>query len=129
MFPDYSIFKTYHCLTNRYATLGDTARLPIEGKCTAVYTINSRTILTLNNLHITALQGPLYSLCKHHQRPGCGVYSSYKYVSYLFFPNFILQVEDSNDIIISYRSLGASYKGPINYILSTLHYIVPFKYI
>ena len=29
MLPDYSTFKTYHHLSNRYATLGDTARLPI----------------------------------------------------------------------------------------------------
>ena len=36
--------------------------------------------------------------------------------SYLFFPDFIIQVEDSYDIIFSYRSLGASYKGPIDYI-------------
>ena len=29
MFPDYSTFKTYHHLSNRYATLGDTTRLYI----------------------------------------------------------------------------------------------------
>ena len=92
MFPDYSTFKTYHRLSNRYATLGDTTRLHIEGICTAVYTLNGCTILTCNVLQIPALQGPLYSLCKHRQRPGCGVYSSYKDASYLLFPDFILQV-------------------------------------
>ena len=55
MFPDYSTFKTYHRLTNRYATLGDTTRLPIEVIGTAVYTLNGRTILTRNALHILAL--------------------------------------------------------------------------
>ena len=116
MFPDYSTFKMYHHLSNHYATLGDTARLHIDGIGTAVYTLNRRTILTCNSLHIPALQGPLYSLCKHRQRPGCGVYSSYKDGSYLFFPDFILQVEDSYDNIVSYRLLGASYEGPIDYI-------------
>ena len=45
---------------------------------TAVYTLNGRTILTRNALHISALRGPLYSLWKQRQRPGYGVYSSYK---------------------------------------------------
>ena len=75
MFPDYSTFKTYHHLTNHYATLGDNKRIHIEGIGTALYTLNGRTILTRNSLHIPALRGPLYSLRKHGQRPGCGVYS------------------------------------------------------
>ena len=58
-FPDYSTFKTYHRLTNRYATLGDKMKLPIEVIGTTVYTLNGRTILTRNALHIPALQGPL----------------------------------------------------------------------
>ena len=83
MLPDYSTFNTYHRLNNRYTTLGDTTKLPIEGIGSAVYTINVRTILTCNSLHIPAMQGPQYSLRKHRQRPGCGVYSSYKDGSYL----------------------------------------------
>ena len=55
MFPDYSTFRTYHCLHNHYATLGDTTRLPIEGIGTAIYTLNGKTILTRNSLHIPAL--------------------------------------------------------------------------
>ena len=92
MFPDYSTFKKYHRLTNRYANLGDTTKPPIEGIGTGVYILTGRTILTRNALHIPALWGPLYSLRKHHQRPGCGVYSLYKDGSYLFFPDLILQV-------------------------------------
>ena len=38
------------------------------------------------------------------------------YALYLFFTEFILQVEDSYDNIVSYRPLGASYQGPIDYI-------------
>ena len=57
--PDYSTFKKYHHLTNRYATLGDTTKLPIEVIGTVVYTLNGRTILTHNVLHIPALRGPL----------------------------------------------------------------------
>ena len=68
----------YHRISNRYATLGDNTRLPIEGIGTAVYTINGRPILTRNTLHIPSLQGPLYYLRKNCQIPGCGVYYSYK---------------------------------------------------
>ena len=116
MFPYYSTFNTYPRLSYRYSTLGDTTRVPIEGIGTAVYTLNGHTILTHNTLHIPDLQVPLYSLRKHRQRPGCRVYSSYKYGSYLFLPDFILQVEDSYDNIFRYRSLGASYQGLIDYI-------------
>ena len=114
MFPDYSTFKTYYRLSNIYATLGYTTRLPVEGIGTSAYTLNGRTILTRNALRIPALRGPIYSLRKHRQIPGCGFYSSYKDVSYLFFPDFILQVEDSYDNIVSYWSIGASHQGPID---------------
>ena len=116
MFHNYSTLNTYHRLSNRYNTLGDNTRLPIERIGTAVYTLNGRTILNRNVIHIPALRGPLYSLCNHRQRPGCGFYSSYKYGLYLLFPEFILQEKDSYDNIVSYRSLGASYQGPIDYI-------------
>ena len=112
MFPDYFTFKTYQRLSNIYATLVDTTRLPIEGIGTAIYTLNGRTILTRNALHIPSLRGPLYSLCKHRQIPDCGVYSSYKYGSYLFFPDFILQVEDSYDNISATGCLAPHIKVP-----------------
>ena len=116
MFPDYSTCKTYHRLNNLCAALGDTTKLHIEGIGTSVYTLNGRTILNRDDLHIPELRGPLYSLRKHRQQSGCGFYFSYKDGSYLFFPDSILQVEDSYDNIVSYRSLSASYKGPIDYI-------------
>ena len=116
MLPNYYTFNTYHCLSNHYATLGDTTRLSIEVIGTSVYTLNRRTILSRNALHIPSLRGPIYSLRKHRQRPGYGFYTSYKDGSYLFFPDFILQVEDSYDNIFSYQPLGTSHQGPIDYI-------------
>ena len=107
--------QTYQRLSNLYATLGDTTKLPIEVIVTTVYTLNERTIVTCNALHIPALRGVLYSFRKHCQRPGCGVYYSYKYVSYLFFPDSILHVEDSYDKIFIYRPLVTSHQGPIDY--------------
>ena len=56
MLPHYSTFKIYHRLTNLFATIGDTTKLPIELIGTSVYTLNGRTILTCNALHIPALR-------------------------------------------------------------------------
>ena len=64
MFPEYSTFCTYHHLHNRYATLWDTTRLTIDGIGTAVYTLNGKTILSCNALHIPALRGPIYYFSK-----------------------------------------------------------------
>ena len=116
MLPDYYNFKKHRRLYNRYATLGNTTNLPIEGTVTAVYTLNGQTILACKALHITALHGPLYYLSKQSQRPGCGVYYLYKYGSQLFFPYFILQEEESYDNIVSYPSIGKSHQGTIDYI-------------
>ena len=116
MFPDYSTFKKYHHLFNCYATLGDTTKVYIEGICTSVCTLNGRIILTHNALHILALKDLLYSLHNHHQIPVFGVYSSYKDSSYLFFPDFIIHVEDSYDNIVGYQPLDTSHQGPIDYM-------------
>ena len=51
-FLDYSTFRTYHLLQNRYATLGYTKRLPIEGIGTDVCTLSGKNILTRNAFHI-----------------------------------------------------------------------------
>ena len=116
MWTDYSTFKTYLRLSNCYATLGDTKNLHIEGIVTAVYRLNRQTILTRNSLHNPSLCSPIYSLLKHRQRPGCGVKYSYKNGSYLFFPDFIIQVEEWYDNIFIWRTLGRSHQGPIDYI-------------
>ena len=59
MLPDYSTLKSYQSLSNCYATLVDTTRLPIEEVGTAVYTLNGRTIITHNAIYIPSLRGPL----------------------------------------------------------------------
>ena len=116
MFPDKSILKTYRHISNLYDTLGHTTKIPNEVTGTAIYTLNGKTILTQNALHIHALRGPLYSIHKHCQQPGFGIYSSYKYGLYLFHPDFISKVEYSYEKIVSYRPLGLSHQRTIDYI-------------
>ena len=105
MLPDCFTFKTYCLPLNSYATLGDTTKIIIEVIGTTIYTLNGKTIITRNAIHVPALCSPLYSLRKYCQIPGWGVYSSYKYGSYLFFPDLILLVEDSYDNIFSYHPM------------------------
>ena len=124
MFPAYSTFKKYDPIYNFYATLGNTTKLPIEGIWTDVYTLDKGTVLKRNTLHILALHSPLYYTHKHCQRLGCGVYFSYKDGSYLFFPDFILQGEESYDNIVSYRPLVRFYQGLIDYIKPKLTFSI-----
>ena len=69
----------------------------------------------LNHLK-TLKQTQKHSLCKHRQLPGCVIHFSYKDGSYFLSLTFVLQVEDSFDNIISYRSIGSSHQGTIDYI-------------
>ena len=70
MLPDYAALLSYHKLSNHYKTLGDSTHLRIEGKGTANYSLNGKTIKTRNVLHIPSLRGPLYSLRSHYMFPG-----------------------------------------------------------
>ena len=59
-------------------------------------------------MHVPALREPLYSLRKHKSMPGCGTFSFYNVGSYILFPNFALRIDDSDDNMVSYRSIGRS---------------------
>ena len=90
--------------------------MEIKGIGSAIYSLNGKVVKTRNALHIPSLRGPLLSLRRHRRRQGCGVYSSYDVGSYILFPNFVLEVDDSHDNLLSYKSLGRSYNGHIDYV-------------
>ena len=62
-------------------------------------------VIVWNCLHVPALRSPLYSLCRHKYVPECGTFSHYDAGSYILFPNFALQVDNSYDNTISYKSI------------------------
>ena len=115
MFPDYDTFSSYKRLVGKFVTLGDDTRLPILGIGTAIYRLNGRVMKTRNALHVPDLRNPLFSVRLHRRRFGCGAYSSYKVGSFILFPEFSLEVDDSQDNLVSYESIGRSYTGPIHY--------------
>ena len=116
MHNDYKAFVYYTKCDSRYATMGDNMHLKIEGTGTVVYSLNGKVVKTRNCLYIPALRGPLYSLQAHWMNPGCEVFSSYDVGSFLFFPTFTLQIDDSRENLVGYQALGFSYDGPINYV-------------
>ena len=52
------------------------------------------------------LRAPLYSLRRHNKLPGCGTVSFNGVGSYILFPLFALQVDDSYDNLVSYKSIS-----------------------
>ena len=106
MLNDYTAFTSYHATHGDYVTLGDDTRLPIAGSGSAIFSLNGRPILIRDALHVPGLRAPLYSLRQHRKQPGCGLFSDYEFGNYILFPHFVLRVDDSDDNIVSYKSLG-----------------------
>ena len=115
MFPDYKCFASYRRLTNKYVILGDNTSVPTEGIGTAIYRLNGKVIRTRNALHVPRLRNPLFSFRLHRRRIGCGAYSAFDVGSYILFPEFALEIDDSHDNILSYESLGCTHSGPCDY--------------
>jgi len=115
MFPNYSCFVSYTPVTGNYAILGDETLVEIKGCGMAVYCLNGKVIKTLNALHITSLQGPLFSLRRQCLHQGCDIYLPHMIVAFILFPKFILAVNYSHDNLRSFELLGRSYSGSCDY--------------
>ena len=115
MYPDYACFVSYTPLVDKYALLGDDHLVQIKGYGTTVYRLNGKVIKTRNSLHVPALRGLLFSLRRQRQRHGCGILGTYDLGSYVLFLNFVLEIDDARDNLLSFESLGPAYSGPIDY--------------
>ena len=115
MLPDKKAFRSYHTCQNKFVTLGDNNKCRIEGEGTAIFSLNGKTILVRNALHVPALRSPLYSLRKHNQMPGCGIVSYSGLGSFILFPGFCLQVDDTQDFLLSYKSIGRGRYKTLDY--------------
>ena len=115
MLPDKAAFCSYHPCTNKFVNLGDHNKCEIAGQGTAIFSLNGKTILVRDALHVPALRSPLYSLRRHNQMPGCGLFSYCGWGSFILFPNFSLQVDDTKDFLVSYKSIGRGYYKSLDY--------------
>jgi hypothetical protein len=66
MLPDKAAFRSYHTCQGKFVTLGDHNKCRIEGQGTAIFSLNGKTILVRNALHVPGLRSPLYSLRRHN---------------------------------------------------------------
>ena len=116
MFPDYSSLSSYTPLIGKYAMLGDDTLVLIMGYGMTIHRLNGKVIKTRNALHIPALRGPFFSICRQRRRQGCGIFASYDLRSFILFPDFILKVEDSQYNLLSFVPLEASYEGSFDFV-------------
>jgi hypothetical protein len=115
MLPDYSAFVSYKRCHNESVTLGDETQLPILGRGKAIFMINGKTIQVCDALHVPGLRAPLYSLRKHRHMDGCGYYSHFGVGSFILFPTFTIEVDDTEDNIVSYKSIGRQPNVKLDY--------------
>ena len=81
-------------------------KLPILGEDTSVFSLNGKTIMVWDAVHVPGLRALLYSLRKHKFMPGCRIFSLYNVGSYILFHNFAIRIDGSVDNILSYKSIG-----------------------
>ena len=86
-----------------YVILGDHTKLPVLGRGSAAICINGKNIKVRNALCVPDLRDALYSLRRHNHMPGCGTFSHHDVGSFILFPDFMLQVDDSHDYLVSYK--------------------------
>jgi hypothetical protein len=115
MLNDYDAFVSYHPCKNEFVTLGDDTRLKIYGRGSDRFLLNGRVIQVRNALHVPDLRAPLYFLRRHRHMDGCGYYSQYGVGSFILFPSFTIEVDDTTDNLVSYKSLGHSHTKALDY--------------
>ena len=59
MLPDFYAFISYHIYFHRFTILGDNTKLPILGEGTAVFSLNGRTIMVRDDIHVPGLRDQL----------------------------------------------------------------------
>lgn len=85
------------------------------GRGTAHFYLNDKVVKVCNALHVPGLRAPLYLLRRHRHMFDCGYYSQFGVGSFILFPNFTIQVDDSEDIIVSFKAIGRSPCKRIDY--------------
>jgi hypothetical protein len=99
--------------------MGNATFAPVLGRGTAILSLNGKSILVHNVLHVPDLHVPLYSLRAHLTQLGCGFIGDYDTGFYVYFPAFVLEVNSDTDSHLTYSPLGSSVT------LSSLAYAQP----
>ena len=109
MFPERSSFISYHRSAKSRVRLGNNSFAPILGEGTAIVSLNGKTVMVRDALHVPGLHSPLYSLRAHAKQPGCGFIGDDDLGGvFVYFPTFCLQADTTRDCHLSYAPLGTT---------------------
>jgi hypothetical protein len=114
MWPDYSVFTSYHPLTSKHVTLADNNKATVAGIGSIKILLDGHVIGVRNVLHVPSLRIPLYSLHAHRAMTGCGFIGNND-VFHVYFPTFVTTVNDAINSHISYTPLGPTLTRPFEY--------------
>ena len=79
----------------------------VIGRGSAIISLNGKLVLICDVLHVPALRSPLYSLRAHFKQRGCGfIGDNTMGCMYVYFPTFILHVNDTHDCHLNYVLIG-----------------------
>eukprot|EP00957_Ditylum_brightwellii_P188692 14363946-Ditylum_brightwellii.AAC.1 len=83
-----------------YIALADKTKVPILGKGTTLIDFSGHIVKVLDCLHLPSLCTPLHSICHHCKYQGCAFIADND-DCYLTFPSRTINVDDSEDSLIS----------------------------
>eukprot|EP00957_Ditylum_brightwellii_P142990 10894687-Ditylum_brightwellii.AAC.1 len=95
-----SFFTSFTKTPNSYALLADHTKVPVVGKRDARFLINGKVIQVSGCLFILSLSSPLYSTQHYCKYAGCAFIADNEECT-LTFPEFIVNVDNSKDCLIS----------------------------
>jgi len=99
MVPFRSAFISYKDTPNSYVILADKSRVPCLGTGVVYFTLQNKSVLLHEVLHVPKLRSPLLSVRCFRRLHGCSFVADNS-GSFLTFPDFILPVDDSSDCTI-----------------------------
>lgn len=114
MWPDYSTFTSYRPLTSKHVTLADNNTAPVAGIGSIKILLDGHVVGVRNVLHVPSLRVPLYSLRAHRTMDGCGFIGDNNHF-HVYFPTFVVTVDDTIDSHITYSPLGRTSKLPYDF--------------
>jgi hypothetical protein len=97
MVPDKLAFISYKFISNLNVWMGNNSYIPVQGRGSAIFSLNGKRVLIWNVLHVPGLAVPLYSLRTHMTQRGCGFFGSESSGFLVYFPEFVLSVDTSVD--------------------------------
>eukprot|EP00978_Attheya_sp_CCMP212_P027371 scaffold91642_cov45-Attheya_sp.AAC.1 len=107
--PYYKAFSSYKRLPpGSYVQVANDVRVHILGVSCAAFQLADKKVRFRRCYHVPALRAPLLSIRHIRRLPGCGFLADEQGILLHFPSNFHIDVDDSEDCVIPFQSLGTS---------------------